>query len=361
MSDAGRIGKRTVWVDVAKFLAILAVMTDHTEGILYESSDVAYFSYYSVSLFIIVMGITTMWSYSRNSESLAKKVRNKCIGMIRPYVIATVIYCIFMYKSFDLEAVIYHLIRFNATGAFYYVLLYIQLVLISPVLFCIFEKTKGKKWGIAVEAASFVIVICISSWTTNHSNILGVYGGGGKLFGGTYLILLYLGMWVGKYYGKISVKTVPAGILAAIMLCCTIAWWRFIANDKCQIDLRFPFGEGFNPPGISLGLYAVLMALMLYFLETALLSHPDGIPMKIMEAFAFLGKHTLYIFLYHRFILDIVIPYISAVSGIVIWNVWIKRIIYFLFMTGGSMLLEYILTHVRKAVSLTSHPSSPLP
>ena len=66
------------------------------------------------------------------------------------------------------------------SGPFYYVLLYIQLILVSPILFRVFEYTSDLKKGLLIEIVGFAVVLWISSWTTNYSNILGVYGGGGS-------------------------------------------------------------------------------------------------------------------------------------------------------------------------------------
>ncbi len=213
---------RTKWIDVAKFMAIIAVMIDHSNGILYTDQFVAYFSYYSVSLFIVVMGITTMWSYNKNSDAMLKKIGSKCLGIIRPYVVATVVYALFIYKTFDLEVILCHLIRFDISGPFYYIFLYIQLVLISPILFYVFEKASKKRFGYVVEIITFLVILWIASWTTNHSNILGIIGGGGKLFGGTYLILFYIGMWFGKYYKKISINAIVSAVLAVMSCGCAI-------------------------------------------------------------------------------------------------------------------------------------------
>ena len=344
---------RTKWVDVAKFMAIIAVMIDHTNGLLYTNTHVAFFSYYSVSLFIVAMGITTMWSYRKNSDSLLQKVWKKCLGIIRPYIVATIIYGIFIYKAFDFEVLLGHVIRFNMSGPFYYVLLYIQLVLVSPILFCVFEYTSDLKKGLLVEIVGFAVVLWISSWTTNHSNILGVYGGGGKLFGGTFLILLYIGMWFGKYYNEIHFNTIIAAVLAVLACGATIGWWQFIANDTCHIDSLIPYGDGYNPPSISFGIYSLLVALTLYFVEMLLLHFPNSIPMKIMSSIAVLGKHTLYIFLYHSFFIQVIFPNFFAKTGIVIDNIWIKRIVYFGGMIFGSILFEIILEKIHKKMLVT--------
>lgn len=341
---------RTKWVDVAKFMAVIAVMIDHTYKLLYTNPRIAYFSYYSVSLFIFMMGMTTLWSYKKNNDSMLRKVWKKCLGIIRPYIVATIIYEIFIYRKFDFAVVLEHIIRFDMSGPFYYVLLYIQLVLISPMLFYIFEYSMDVKKGLLIEIVGFAVVLCISSWTTNCSNILGVYGGGGKLFGGTYLILLYLGMWFGKYYNEIHFSIVITAIFLIFASGTAIAWWQFIANNALRIDALVPYGAGFNPPSISFGLYALLVASTLYLAEMLLLHFPDGIPMKIMNSIAIMGKHTLYIFLYHRLFIDVIFPNLFSVLGIVIDNVWLKRIIYFVGMIYGSLLFECVLEKMHKKI-----------
>ncbi len=341
---------RTKWVDVAKFMAIIAVMIDHTLGLLYSDGYVQFFSFYSVSLFILVMGITTMWSYSKADGALCTKALSKCLKILRPYAVATIIYSIFTDGTFNFEVILNRFIYFHASPPFYYVLLYIQLIIISPLLFYVFKIANEKKWGLAIEFIAFLVVLGISSLTTNYSNILGVYGGGGKLFGGTYLILLYLGMWFGKYCNRISVNSIVAGILSAISCGCAIAWFCFISHDFFKIDLKIPFGAGLNPPSISLGLYAVLVAATLYFLELSLKRFSNSLPLKIMDKIAFIGKHTLYIFLYHRFFLDIVFPRVSALTGLTIGNWWIKRVVYFTCMIAGSILIEFVLEKIHSIV-----------
>ena len=348
MSNVARVSKRAQWIDVAKFMAIIAVMIDHTSNLLYTDKAITYFSYFSVSLFILVMGITTMWSYNSDGRNVWEKTRRKCLGIIGPYIVATFVYGILKYGELDFEVMFEHIIRFNISGPFYYVLLYVQLVLVSPILFYIFEKAETKSRGVVIELFAFLTVLLISWWTTNYSNILGVHGGGGKLFGGTYLILFYIGMWFGKYSKRISLSPFLSGTLATLFGILAVVWGRFVANDKLQIDTMIPFGDGVNPPSISLGLYAILIAATLYFLESALIHFPSEVPMKAMGVLAFFGKHTLYIFLYHRLIIDIVIPRIIDNTGMTISNILIKRIVYFACMIGSSMIIECVFKKIYK-------------
>lgn len=85
---------RAHWVDMAKLLAIVGVMIDHTNGVLYTNQSIAFSSYYSVSLFILVMGVTNYWSYKKVYGSAITKVYKGCWKIFRPYICATFIYCV---------------------------------------------------------------------------------------------------------------------------------------------------------------------------------------------------------------------------------------------------------------------------
>lgn len=52
----GNISGRFAWVDCCKAMAIIAVLVDHTNGILYTNQYVGRASYYSVGLFVLFSG-----------------------------------------------------------------------------------------------------------------------------------------------------------------------------------------------------------------------------------------------------------------------------------------------------------------
>ena len=344
------LNRRAEWIDVAKFLAILAVMVDHTNSQLYTNPKVGYLSYYSVSLFILMMGVTTFWSLERQNEGFGKRIAQKCWGIYRPYLVATLIFCIAAYKCFDLETFINHTIHFSVCAPYYYICLYMQLVVISPLIYAVFKFASKKKNGIIYEVIGLVLVLVISSITTINTNILSIYGGGGKLFGGTYLILLYVGMWFGKYYDKIELKKFQTIIVLVVSGMATIGWSLFITVNTLQIDSHIPFGAGLNPPSVSLCTYAILLALSLFALGRLLSFKEQSVFSKGFKALAFMGKHTLYIFLYHRFFLDMVFPAVRLQTGMQISNIWIKRIAYFVCMISGSMLVEVIIEKIHKCI-----------
>lgn len=70
---------REHWIDVGKFFAIIAVLTDHLYGTLYSRDSIRYASWFPVSLFIMFMGITTYWTFDNINEPIWKKIGNKII------------------------------------------------------------------------------------------------------------------------------------------------------------------------------------------------------------------------------------------------------------------------------------------
>ena len=132
------------WINIGKLIAIIAVLTDHLYGTLYSSEGLQRLSFYSVSLFILLMGVTTYWSFSKAICPIGKKVVQRIIGIIVPYAVAVFIYEIVKHKSFSFAEYINSLIHFNASGPHYYVLLYIQLLIVAPIVFYIINRLTGK-------------------------------------------------------------------------------------------------------------------------------------------------------------------------------------------------------------------------
>lgn len=181
----------------------------------------------------------------------------------------------------------------------------------------------------------------ISYFTTNYSNILNVYGGGGKLFGGTYLILLYLGMLFAELERFIKRNAKIAGIL--LFAGAVILWWRFEVRDGFALDRKIPFGGGFNPPSVSSITMVLLVAGFVYCLGEIVAERKNRFVQTAAAIWNWLGKHTLYIFLYHRFFLDYVLPHFAAGC-----SKWPKRFVYFAVMIFGSIAIEYVVRGIKK-------------
>lgn len=64
--------QRSYWIDAAKLVAILGVLVDHTQNVLYSNHRIADCSYYSVGLFIFLMGVTGYGSTADIREASRK-------------------------------------------------------------------------------------------------------------------------------------------------------------------------------------------------------------------------------------------------------------------------------------------------
>lgn len=335
--------ERKTWIDVAKLIAMLAVMLDHTYLNLYSDGRIWYATFFSVGMFILMMGITTFCSLKNCEGNVTGWLVKRVKGLMGPYLFATMVYVVFYNGFFDLELYIEHVIHFDSVILFYYVLLYLQLVIISPLIYRIFCIAENKKYGVVIEITGFVFVVFVSFITMNYTNILSVFGGGGKLFGGTYLILLYVGMWFGKYHERIWLKIWLAALLFVVGLVGSVSSWMFIVNNQFMLDKKIPLGSGINPPSISLLVYTLLLAVSVWALGMLLSGFANSIPTKIFNAVAKLGKHTLYMFLYHAFVLELLSKFFKSTVGIGLDNIWLKRVIYFPCMILGSLLIERVL------------------
>lgn len=319
--------QRKNWVDVAKFVAIIGVLTDHTYGILYRNECIKYSSWYSVSLFVLMMGVVAYWSMDK--EFSGKKTLKKCAKMLGAYLIATFVYCLFGSDAFNFAVLGKRIIHFDASGPLYFVALYIQLAIVGPVLYKIIQSIC--KCKLKNELVLLGIIAIVSSITTNYTNILSIYGGGGKLLGGTYLFLYTLGIIGGEHVCNIILKKRTVVLISCVGVVMVILWNRFICIDQFQLDSKLPFGAGINPPGLSLSLYAILLALTIWALEGVVGES------RLFNTLALLGRHTLYVFLYHVFFLD----YILVKLDLQI-NIWLKRVVYFSVMICGSIAIEFM-------------------
>lgn len=335
--------KQITWINCAKFMAILAVMIDHSNNILYGDDRIQKISFYSVSLFIIISGMLCYCSNERNDSPYIKTTLKSLSKIVPAYLIATFIYQVGTYKYFNFQTYIEYLVRFNASSPFYFVLLYIQLMLVNKIMYNILVK-KVEKWTWIKDFVWGGVFLFVSILTTKYSNIFGIYGGGGKLLGGTYLILFYIGMILSKYniFGKISMKKsiLCTGVFGTLW----VAWNIYSINNWQVIDDKLPWGWGINPPGITLMLSALFMLFFCYGVFTLL--ERQKYTGMITSVLGWIGSHTLYIFLYHYFYLDFILS-----RHVPIDNIMIKWVVYIFVMIFGSIVIEHTLVILKKYIN----------
>lgn len=347
---SARNNTRVTWIDAAKFTAILAVIVDHGHSAgLYQNISYKYLSLFSVPLFILLMGMNAFWSCRRQTFRISKKLRD----ILRPYLMAVFLYKLYDKKgSFDLEFYLHELINVTRTSHFYFVLLYIQLILIAPLLFRLLNTAEGKKDSHLREILSVTAAAVFSVWTTNSTNIFSAYAGGGKLFGGTFLVLFILGMLFAKYHGSIRLKEAQAAVLFALSLALTVGCAVFIVRDQYHFDASLPFGAVTNPPGIILSLYSILIMLTVFFCGQILSFHPSGPVTAVFRFISGLGRHTYYIYLYHCLFLFSILPDLTRnFTG----NFKLLRFAYFPILIFVPILIEYLMRFLYRKLIIESY------
>lgn len=341
--------KQIEWINGAKFVAILAVLVDHTYGILYNNPDIAKATYFSVALFVLLSGMTSYLSdmrYMKNGEGggWAKRFICSCKKMLGAYCVATVFYLIIMTHEFNLIQYISCLIRFNASAPFYFVMVYIQLMLVNKLLFDFLQKSPDSIKGYFYEIIILISIMVLSYWTSNYTNILNIYGGGGKLLGGTYLIMYYLGMVIMKHNWLEKRKTVKSIVILIISGTIWAMLWKCICTYELLLDIYIPLSIDKNPPGLTYMLCAICMLFIIYGLF--MLLQQVKFAKKILSVVCELGKHSMYIFLYHRLFLDYFLQrYMRDMPG---ENVWFARVAFLGVMIIGSILIETGIKQVQK-------------
>lgn len=333
-------GRREHWIDCLKVIAILAVLVDHTKGILYTNEMIRFASYYSVSLFVILGGITGYQSNKKHiKEPYVKNVVRQIGSLIVPYAVATAVYLFYNNKSLNLKEYLLALGNFTASGPFYFVLFYVQLLVISRFLYLVVEVTGKSPYAKILYIIEVVVSIVCSWFFIKYTYVLPVHGGGQFLFGGTYFTLYFLGMLLSgpmvKRGGQQLLNLKVNLLVSMVLFIATVAWFLFIYHDQCQIDLILSRKLGYhNPPGISFSLYALLVLMFFWSVFRILKFLDNGFVNILIRVLGYIGKYSIYIFLYHKLLLAMIRRLIGLSE-----NVGMDIFIYFGGMIGGCVLI----------------------
>ena len=219
------------------------------------------------------------------------------------------------------------------------------MLLISPLVFAIVNWTVSlKKWlSFLVQISSGIIIVLLTAWTMKYSDVLSTSVISVKLFGGSYLILFYLGMEFSAHkavFEKIVHRRLWLLIGAALSFGLAFLIWIIMSKRGLIFDNAWLSLAGINPPGITLILYTLCVLGFIYCITKLMEKYTNIIVVKILDCLDFLGSHTLYIFLYHRLFLDYLLK--GHLTGSVIAN-WL---VFFAVMIGGSLIIEFLMRKI---------------
>lgn len=310
MSENQVLKTRIKWIDCAKAIAIMAVVVDHCNGVLYTNQAIACASYFSVSLFVLLSGLSAQITSRGGVKPLSYQLK-KVGSFFLEYMLATfVLYC-FYFRGFDLKTYIAHVLNFSISGQYYFFVFFFQLLLTSPFLVSWCKFCESKKYSILLHILTIVSLGYISYLMISYTFILSVHGGGKYMFGGTYLLIYYIGILLGNF--KIFECT-KKGFIFVVSLAAWLGWWYMSYNSMLPFDrwMQVYWGDGFNPPSINFIVFAIITCF-LCFSGFSILENLGSVGKGFVNIMSILGKNTLYTFMYHLLVKDILVRYIPSI------------------------------------------------
>lgn len=303
---------RIKWIDCAKFISMCGVVVDHTFNVVHNNLPLWYAVTFSTGVFVLLSGISArLTCYNNKYQGRTTKRLLKFGGQ---YAVATALVLIWRTKVWDLRVWISCLLGFNAEAHFYFLLFFFQLVFISPLLlkWCCYCGKQKKRY--MYHIGTLIILGMVSSICIRYTYVLPVHGGGQYLFGGTYLMLYYLGM-VLEDVSAFSRTEKQRGVILLISGIVWFAWWKFLIRGRLPFDkwMQKYWGDGGNPPSVNYIVFSTITLLCLYCLFS-LLEQFNGTKW-IINAVALGGGDTIYTFMYHMLILDIILSKIPALTN----------------------------------------------
>lgn len=291
-----------------------------------------------MTVFVLLAGITSYISNTRHeNDRVIDQVLRKVKALVFPYVAATLFYHIASSHRFDLVDYLEHLIRFDITEPFYFIVFYLQLSIIGIFLYRIIKHTK-------YEILIACIALFISAMCVKYTYILPVWGGGQFLFGGSYLFIYTIGLILAKKRKTIKINNIKILFWGIGLVAYSIIYIKH--GFYFDMKLGEPFGNGLNPPGITLMLYSILVFIFIYYLINNMQNANVFFTKKVIAILCIIGQNSYYIFLYHRLVLD------YFLSGIQINNIWLCRVIYSILMIGVPIIIKFIFESIKKKYNM---------
>jgi len=319
--------KRQSWIDVLKGIAILTVVIDHS-FFLFPQLRVNLLwqhTYFSIAWFIFLSGVANTLSAQKNTDwkfpGSYLHFWKKRFSILIPYIIASATAYLFLYNDkFDLKELIRQILFFSAQPTYYFINLICQMYLIFPLLFTLVKSAINRPLRIFLSLAVFFLSLAI--FPLGNIPLIWPFSPVGRLLGSTYLSAFFLGiLFVSK--GKLNKKllffpSIPVFIILEYLLLFT--------NN--------------NFVGLAPNVFQVFWALSLLGITSYMLPLLKFIK-SIYYSLAFLGKHSLYIYLYHYLILILL-------SKIITPSTFLDLFFFVVSAVAGSLAIDYFYQRLMK-------------
>lgn len=328
--------QKSSWIYVAKTCSIIGVVLQHVRGYIYTDDNIFYSLWWVVALFIMIGGYNVMDSFAKRGKVIVKK---RIWGILIPYFVATVLYTLYDNRYLNAAEVFIRLLHFDATGPLYYVAVYVQLVLITPILIGIIKWCETNN-----NVLRFIVVwvgIMATCYATTHlTNLFDIVIGGGNLFAGPWLFFWFWGMFIERCNIRVdsSYRRVVVFVTHTVM----IIAWQYVFVHKGLNSVFHPIFHG-NAVRMTWANSFETVILFFWFKELVegIESIAGNVGKKILKPFTYIGQHTLYIFLYHMLFLSIYRMYFEESRNILMDGLCLVFIIL------GPLILDWGLEKVK--------------
>lgn len=305
--------KRLLWIDCAKAFAIIFVLLDHLAGRLFFRPKFYHATAFAVALFVMLSGFSAQLNVIRRPVTYGKQI-NRIIRLFLQYAFATLLYSLFQ-PGWSFASYLTAVFTFSASGPFFFLLFFFQLLLTTPILTRLFLKISLCKHRVLLSVAALLCAAIISSLCYHQTYILPVGGGGQYLLGASYFLTYCLGMLLATcpYFQNNSICWYEWAI--PFMLWIILVAMSMMGYLPFSGGLFFLFGEGYDPPGFSL----ILQAFILLLFSRAFFCRLEQIRFPLirwpLDVCAWLGRHTLSVYMYHLLILQLILLYFPSLCG----------------------------------------------
>lgn len=297
--------KRCRWIDFLKSLAMVAVILDHTSK-FHKSGLVQYHTGFAVGLFILVAGINSGMSIEKNCNNRTQYLMKRTKGIIIPYIVATLTYSIYYDGfKFDLIKFIGKLITFSASGPFYFVFFFLQLIFCSVFIFNIFMKHNK---GILMDGGILFVIYLLCIYLNRCTDMGPFYGGAKYLLGGSYLFLFCLGMVIYKYMNRLLNKKTSILWLLLTLLCFAI------------FEIYQLYYKGWSNPPNKYTVFYILIIFSIVFIIKNICTLKNKSLDRLVDIINMIGSNSLYVFLYHSLIIQIFTDYSFNMENTVVYK-----------------------------------------
>lgn len=282
---------RKHWIDLAKGVAILAVVLDH---VLFLSSSAIpelfwKHTYFSVTWFVFLVGLTNTYELLRLSKPTPKIIflltlKRFARLCLLYFFISTGIYWCTNTSSGSWTSAIQQLLFFTTQPTYYFVNLLLQLYCIFPILFYGVSNAKNWKQKILLTIAVFAL----SYVSSLNKHILWPFSPAGNYFGGLFLAVYYLGIFIGVNKIK-KTRLLKYCQLTTFIILETL----FIITNARTIT---------NIPNVFLILWSLTLLWGIYIAVTIIEWRKHFYLSSMLE---FLGRNTYMIYLMHFFVIQL--------------------------------------------------------